>query len=138
MVVETPDSVFVSDLEHSRDVKTIVSGLKAKGRKEFQQHRSLYYPWGVSKLLEQRENYTAAELRIYQLASLQLRGDTRATQHLLVLSGQAKVTAGSDKKSLNTGQSFTPSAKGRVNIENVGPGELCMMHVKIDQANIVI
>jgi mannose-1-phosphate guanylyltransferase/mannose-6-phosphate isomerase len=133
VVVETPDSVFVSDLEHSRDVKSIVSGLKAKGRKEFQQHRSLYYPWGVSKLLEQRENYTAAELRIYQLASLQLQGGTRATQHLLVLFGQAKVTAGSDKKSLDTGQSFTPSAKGRVNIENVGPGELCMMHVKINR-----
>jgi mannose-1-phosphate guanylyltransferase/mannose-6-phosphate isomerase len=133
VVVETPDSVFVSDLEHSRDVKTIVSGLKAKGRKEFQQHRSLYHPWGVSKLLEQRENYTAAELRIYKLASLQLPGDTRATQHFLVLSGQAKVTAGSDKKSLDTGHSFTPSTKGGINIENVGTSELCMMHVQINQ-----
>ena len=133
VVVETPDSVFVSDLEHSRDVKTIVSELKAKGRKEFQQHRSLYHPWGVSKLLEQHENYTAAELRIYEHASLQLPGDTRATQHLLVLSGQAKVTAGSDKKSLDTSQSFTPAAKGRINVENVGAGELCMMHVKINR-----
>ncbi|MBW2409645.1 MAG: hypothetical protein JRF72_07580, partial [Deltaproteobacteria bacterium] len=95
--------------------------------------RSLYHPWGVSKLLEQRENYTAAELRIYELASLQLPGDTRATQHFLVLSGQAKVTAGSDKKSLDTGHSFTPSTKGGINIENVGTGELCMMHVKINQ-----
>ena len=54
VVVETPDSIFVSDLEHSRDVKFIVTELKDRGRKEYQLHRTVYYPWGISKLLEQR------------------------------------------------------------------------------------
>ena len=133
VVVETPDSVFVSDLEHSRDVKTIVSELKAKGRKEFQQHRSLFFPWGVSKLLEHRDNYSAKELRVYPHASLQLSGNTHATEHLLIISGQAQIIAGADKKSLGPGQSFTHSTKGRMKVENVGDGELCMVHVKLNQ-----
>ena len=33
VIVETPDSIFVSDIDHSRDVKAIVARLKAKGRK---------------------------------------------------------------------------------------------------------
>ncbi|MCP4624525.1 MAG: hypothetical protein GY850_13500 [bacterium] len=40
VVVETPDSIFVSDLEHSRDVKSIVSELKDSGRKEYQGNQS--------------------------------------------------------------------------------------------------
>ena len=46
VVVETPDSVFVSDMENSRDVKNIVAQLKQKKRKEYQQHRTIHYPWG--------------------------------------------------------------------------------------------
>ena len=133
VVVETPDSVFVSDLEHSRDVKTIVSELKAKGRKEFQQHRRFYQPWGVSKLLEQCENYAAEELRLYPQASFELSGDTRVTRHFLVIFGQAQIVAGADKKSLGPGQSLTYSAKERLNVENVGDGGLCMVYVKINQ-----
>lgn len=133
VVVETPDSVFVSDMEHSRDVKTIVSELKARGRKEYRQHRTVYHPWGVSKLLEQREYYSATELRVYPDASLQLSGDTRATQHLLVISGQAKIFSAADRKSLGPGQSCTHSTGGRVKVENAGNGELYMMHVKINQ-----
>ena len=46
VVVETPDSIFVSDIDHSRDVKSIVARLKANGRKEYHQHRTIHYPWG--------------------------------------------------------------------------------------------
>ena len=56
VVVETPDSIFVSDLEHSRDVKSIVAELKNRGRKEYQQHRTVYHPWGIAKLLEQKDD----------------------------------------------------------------------------------
>ena len=133
VVVETPDSVFVSDLAHSRDVKTIVSELKQMGRKEFQQHRSLYRPWGVSKLLEQRDHYTATELQVYPQASLQLSGDTDVAQHLLVISGKAEIDSGADKNTLSTGQSLTHSSEKRMNIVNVGQDELIIIQVKIKQ-----
>ena len=117
VVVETPDSVFVSDLEHSRDVKTIVSELKQKGRKEFRQHRSLHLPWGVSRLLEQRESYTATELRVYTV----------------VARGRAKVICATKQKIVEAGQSFNPSADDGITIENAGAGELYIVRVKINQ-----
>ena len=82
VVVETPDSIFVSDIEHSRDVKSIVTELKDRGRKEYQQHRTVYHPWGISKLLEQRDNYMAAELTVYPESKLQLPDGGNQIQHL--------------------------------------------------------
>ena len=129
VVVETPDSIFVSDLDHSRDVKSIVSELKEKGRKEYHQHRTVYHPWGISKLLEQRENYTAAELTVYPGASLQLPGDAASTQHMFVIQGQAVTSVGKQKKTLNSGDAFTSSADGQVGMENTGEQELCLIQV---------
>ena len=49
VIVETPDSIFVSDIENSRDVKSIVATLKEKGRWECQQHTTASNPWGRQK-----------------------------------------------------------------------------------------
>ena len=97
VVVETPDSIFVSDLEHSRNVKSIVSELKDRGRKEYQQHRTVYHPWGISKLLEQRENYTAAELRVYADSKCQLQFEDEKVLHLIVVKGEAQISDSSQK-----------------------------------------
>jgi mannose-1-phosphate guanylyltransferase/mannose-6-phosphate isomerase len=132
VVVETSDSVFVSDLEHSRDVKTIVSELKQKGRKEFRQHRRLHLPWGVSRLLEQRGSYTATELRVYAGAALQLAAEPAAAQHFVVARGRAKVISASEHIIVEAGQSFNPSAGDGITIENAGVGELFVVHVRIN------
>ena len=54
VVVETADSVFVSDLENSRDVKSFVALLKKRGREEFQRHRALTTPGAYSNHLNTR------------------------------------------------------------------------------------
>jgi mannose-1-phosphate guanylyltransferase/mannose-6-phosphate isomerase len=131
VVIETPDSIFVSDLDRSRDVKSIVSELKAKGREEYHQHRTIYHPWGISKLLGQRDNYTAAELTVYPDASLHLPGDAASAQHVLVTKGQARVSSGSQKKTLSSGESITCPADGQVSIENTGAGELYLIQVEL-------
>jgi mannose-1-phosphate guanylyltransferase/mannose-6-phosphate isomerase len=129
VVVDTPDSVFVSDLDHSRDVKSIVSELKHKGRKEYQQHRSVYHPWGISKLLEQQDLYAAIELTVYPGGSLQLPPETDGLQHLLVIKGCAAVGTGSRRKTLNPGDPWSCIAEVPTDIENVGKGELVLIQV---------
>lgn len=131
VVVETPDSIFVSDLDHSRNVKSIVSELRAKGREEYHQHRTVYHPWGISRLLAQRDNYTAAELTVYHDASLQLPDETGTVRHLLVIKGQVRISTGSQKNTLRSGESITCKAGGPVSIENTGKQELNLMHVEL-------
>ncbi len=134
VVVETPDSLFVSDLDHSRDVKAIVTELKDRGRKEYRQHRSVYHPWGIAKLLEQRDAYTAAELTVYPGATCRLAADAGTTNHFIVINGQAKVSCGSRKKTLGSRDAVTLRRKGPVEIENQGGGELCLIQLELRQA----
>jgi mannose-6-phosphate isomerase-like protein (cupin superfamily) len=129
VVVETPDSIFVSDLDHSRDVKSIVSELKEKGRQEFHRHRSEYHPWGISKLLEQRDNYAAVELTVYPNSCYPLTCDADMVQHFLVVTGKAKLSSGNRKKVLRWGDVFTCNVEGQVSIENKGKGEVRLIQV---------
>jgi mannose-1-phosphate guanylyltransferase/mannose-6-phosphate isomerase len=129
VVVETPDSIFVSDLDHSRDVKSIVSELKEKGRQEFHQHRSLYLPWGISKLLEQRDNYSAVELTVYPNCCYPLTCDTDTIQHFLVVNGKAELSSGTQKKKLGWGDVFTCNVEGQVSVENKGKAEARLIQV---------
>lgn len=131
VVVETPDSIFVSDIEHSRDVKSIVTELKDRGRKEYQQHRTVYHPWGISKLLEQRDNYMAVELTVYPESILQLPDDENRIQHLFVINGEARISDDSRNKTVRSGESFTGMAEGPVSIENIGRQELYLIQVVI-------
>ena len=133
VVVETPDSIFVSDIEHSRDVKSIVSELKDRGRKEYQQHRTVYHPWGISKLLEQRDNYMATELTVYADSNLQLADDENRIQHIFVIQGEARLRDDAHADTVSSGGSFTSTAEGPVSVENAGEKEICLIQVKLDQ-----
>ena len=131
VVVETPDSVFISDLEHSRDVKSIVAELKGQQRREYQQHRSVHHPWGISKRLEHKDNYAAAELTVYPRSSLELPVKPNTAYHLFVLKGRAKLITGSEEKTLRSGEAFTWRAEKQAHIENAAKTELSLMQVAL-------
>jgi mannose-1-phosphate guanylyltransferase len=129
VVVETPDSIFVSDIDHSRDVKSIVARLKEKGRKEYHQHRTIYYPWGSQTWLEQKEDFTVSRLMIYPTSTLQTDMDALAAMHLVVVMGTANVTAEGQTLILNQGMSAAITEKGDVNIENAGDAPAYLVQV---------
>ena len=130
-VVETADAVFVSDLERSRDVKSIVSKLKDQGRREFHQHRSGYHPWGILKLLEHTDSCTTTELTVYSDSSLSLPANKNTAYHLFVVKGQATISTGSNRKTLNPRESFTCSAEEQVRIENTKKTELYLIQLEL-------
>ncbi len=131
VVVETPDSIFVSDIDHSRDVKSIVTRLKEKGRKEYHQHQTMYYPWGSRTCLEQKEDFTVARLMIYPGSTLQTDMDAPAAMHLVVVKGAARVTADGQPLILNQGMSTAITEKGVVNVENTGDQPIYLIQVLI-------
>jgi mannose-1-phosphate guanylyltransferase/mannose-6-phosphate isomerase len=131
VVVETPDSVFVSDLEHSRDVKSIVTELKGQQRREYIQHRSVYHPWGISKGLEHKDNYAAAELRVYPRSSLELPAQKNTSYHLFILRGRAKLIIGREEKTMSLGEAITCRTSEAVFIENGAETELCLIQLEL-------
>ena len=131
VIVETPDSIFVSDIDHSRDVKTIVARLKAKGRKEYHQHRTVHFPWGSRTLLEQKNGYTVTRLLIYPSATLETEVAPAACMHLIMVRGQARVDGHGKAQSLSQGQNLTVSAPGAVGIENRSDEPIYLIQVQI-------
>jgi mannose-1-phosphate guanylyltransferase/mannose-6-phosphate isomerase len=129
VVVETPDSIFVSDIDHSRDVKSIVARLKEKGRKEYHQHRTIYYPWGSRTWLEQKNEFTVSKLMIYPASTLPVDMDALVAMHLIAVQGAATVTADGQTHLLNQGESTAITEKGVVSVENTGDRPIFLIEV---------
>ena len=129
MVVETPDSIFVSDLDHSRDVKSIVARLKEKGRKEYHQHRTIHYPWGSRTWLEQKQDFTVARLKIYPNSSLQMDLEASTVMHLIVVKGSTLVAVNGRVLTLNSGMPTTITEKGLVRVENKGDQAVLLIQI---------
>ncbi len=131
VIVETPDSIFVSDIERSRDVKSIVTHLKEKGRKEYHQHRTIHFPWGSRTLLEQKEGYTVYRLLVYPSSSLQAEMAAGACMHLILVKGSARIDADGQTQNLSRGKALSLSTPGVVGIENISEAPIELIQVQL-------
>lgn len=131
VVVETPDSVFVSDINNSRDVKTIVAELKKKGRKEYHHHRTVYHPWGSVTLLEQKDDFQTDRIVLYSGAQFEEHVDGSMHRHLIVISGRVEISTAGETKILEREQSTVVSEKGALIFENTGRGTVTIMQIQV-------
>ncbi|MFH2219414.1 MAG: mannose-1-phosphate guanylyltransferase/mannose-6-phosphate isomerase [Pseudomonadota bacterium] len=132
VVIETPDAVFVSDMDHSRDVKSIVEMLKEQSRKEYHSHTTRHYPWGSYSFLEQGEDLKAARVMIYPGSALQDEPDKPLIKHVIVVKGRVKISTGKRDMRLNTGESTIIAGNEPVTIENPGPDPLELILVELE------
>jgi len=131
VVVETPDSVFVSDLEHSRDVKSIVANLKQEGRSEYHRHHTASFPWGSRTLLEEKEGVTIARLVLNPGASMELDAIADSIHHLVVLKGDAKITGKLQSQILRRGKSAVYTNPIGIRIKNAEKQPLTLIQIQL-------
>jgi len=131
VIVETPDSVFVSDMESSRDVKSIVEKLKQRGRSEYQKHKISYSPWGTSTVLEMNNDCTVEKLILYPGSELETKTDLFTRKQLLVMRGVAITTRDSHSGRLNKGESVMLSENQSARVENVGDEPLNVIRITL-------
>lgn len=137
VVVETPDSVFVSDMENSRDVKNIVAQLKRKKRKEYQQHRTIHYPWGSLTLLEQKDDFTVTSLVIYPGSLYKMKNTHNSIRQIIVVSGAVTVESGGKSRCLVRGKAAVISENEFIPIMNQGskPAEIVCVEMGKGKVN---
>ncbi len=92
VVIETPDSVFVSDLESSREVKTIVDALKKEGRVEHHKHKRVHYPWGTLTILEYRGGVKVEKIVVYPGKLYDVKIYRDSIKRLVVVNGVAEIS----------------------------------------------
>jgi len=106
VVVDTPDSVFISDIDNSRDVKSIVSLLKETGRKEWYQHITVFYSWGNVTGLEQGSAFGVDRITIFPGSTLNLSEYPFKAVHFTIAAGRVIVSEKEKRRDLNKGESF--------------------------------
>ena len=132
VVVETQDSVFVSDMESSRDVKFIVEKLKKRGRREYHKHETSYHPWGTFTLMEIKDDCRVAKRIIYPGSNHEIKTGASIVKHLVVIDGLAKTVMDGQSKVLNKGQAIILFEKQSIIFENPGREPLMIISVKLD------
>ena len=130
VVVETGDSVLISDMDHSRNVKSIVENLKEKERREFYTHNTVYYPWGSRTLLGHEADVKVTRVVIYPDSLFEDKSDTLEPKHLVIVKGEARIITKKSTRLLRKGESTTLSEKEFVKIENPGIDPLCLIQVE--------
>ena len=128
-VVETPDAVLVSDLENSRDVKSIVDFLIEKKRSEHRQHRTWADSWG-----QQTHVFDAADCRVLRRiinpgAVCRLKRSHAYSRYLFVTRGTAKITSDPDGEIVHIDGVTTVPKGVAVDISNAGENELIIMEI---------
>ncbi len=118
VVVETPDSVFVSDMDNSREVKSIVSTLKKDNRREYHQHITVFYPWGSYALIEQNSTCKTAWRIMNPNATCFKKTDPLTSTHFIITSGSAEIITEKVTKKLSSGQSFAVLKSEDIHLEN--------------------
>jgi mannose-1-phosphate guanylyltransferase/mannose-6-phosphate isomerase len=131
VVVETPDSVFVSDLDNSRNVKSIVARLKEEGRLEYQEHKTAYHRWGTLTLLDVTDAFNVAKLVAYPGSSFHIKAENDLVKTIMVVSGQTKINLNGRSRILKQGETFTLSGGNTVRVENPGKDSLCLIQLEV-------
>jgi mannose-1-phosphate guanylyltransferase/mannose-6-phosphate isomerase len=129
VIVETPDSVFVSDIENSRDVKSIVSTLKEKGRWEYQQHTTVSKPWGSLTSLETKDHYRVGRMIVYPGSTVAIKTKPAVSRTLVVVAGTADVSVGLEPRLLQSGESLYLAPENQAVIENGGNDPLVIIQI---------
>ncbi|HSV91811.1 MAG TPA: mannose-1-phosphate guanylyltransferase/mannose-6-phosphate isomerase [Desulfobacterales bacterium] len=106
VVVETPDSIFVSDMEHSRDVKSIVAELKQRGRQESREHLTRHFPWGTETLLETAERHRASRMALDPGGTASFSPPAGVEVQLIGIVGAGEVQSGPVRRRLSAGESL--------------------------------
>lgn len=130
VIVDTDDALLVAEKSRVQDIKNIVAKLKKSGRKEHENHRLVYRPWGKYDSIDSGHRYQVKRITVKPGAKLSLQMHHHRAEHWVVVSGTAKVTNG-EKTFLVTENQSTYIPIGQVHcLENPGVIPLEMIEVQ--------
>jgi mannose-6-phosphate isomerase-like protein (cupin superfamily) len=118
VVVDTPDAIFVSDIDASREVKQIVAQLKERGREEYLRHRTSLHPWGTDTLLEREDDYTVNRLIVYPESTYTNVTDSDSMWQWTVVAGEGSIDVGAVSRNASCGETINAALGDVVTIEN--------------------
>jgi mannose-1-phosphate guanylyltransferase len=130
IIIETADSVLVSNKSSSQGVRSIVQKLKQQGRSEADEHTFVHRPWGTFESLAEGNNFQVKRITVSPGGSLSLQLHHHRAEHWAVVSGTAKITNGDQVLFLETGQSTYIPAEVKHRLENLSDEPVIFIEVQ--------
>lgn len=120
VVVETKDSILISDKNQSNKISKIIDKLINDKRTEPNIHTKVYRPWGFFDTVDSGKGFQVKKLQVNPGSKLSLQKHQYRSEHWVVTSGEAIVTCGQNTFKLKKNEStFIP--KNEVHrLENKG------------------
>jgi len=131
VVIETADAVLVARKDRAQDVKDIVERLKAKGRREQENHRKIHRPWGSFETIDEGPGFQVKRLTVRPGASLSLQRHHHRAENWVVVKGTARVTTDEDTFLLTVDQSVHIPVGGKHRLANPGSIPLEVIEVQV-------
>ncbi|WP_406828922.1 mannose-1-phosphate guanylyltransferase/mannose-6-phosphate isomerase [Microbulbifer sp. ARAS458-1] len=109
VVVDTDDALMVADKSRVQDVKKLVEQLKRSERREAENHRKVFRPWGYYDSIVAGPRFQVKRIVVKPGCQLSLQMHHHRAEHWIVVRGTAKVTRGDDQLLLTENEStFIP------------------------------
>lgn len=130
VIIETKDAVLVANKDKVQDVKNIVNQLKTQNRRECDQHREVYRPWGSHDEIAEGERFHVKHLKVKPGEKTALQMHHHRAEHWVVVQGTAKVTNGEKSYLVSENQSTYIPLGSAHRIENPGKVDLHLIEVR--------
>lgn len=130
MVIDTPDVLLVAQKGKSQDVKKLVNKLKKEKRKEVDENRTMYRPWGSYTILAEGDGYKVKRITINPGAKLSLQLHYHRSEHWTVISGTGKLTLDDKEVFFRENESTYIPIGVRHRLENPGKLPLSIIEVQ--------
>lgn len=129
LVVETDDVIVVAQKGESQKVKDLVTQLKAKGRREADEHTTMHRPWGSYTVMGEGAGYKMKKLVVNPGSRLSLQLHYHRSEHWIVISGTAKVTIGEHEQMVHENESVYIPQSTQHRLEN--PGRIALEVIEV-------
>lgn len=130
VIIETKDAVLVANKDKVQDVKNIVNQLKEQNRRECEQHREVYRPWGSHDEIAEGARFHVKHLKVKPGEKTALQMHHHRAEHWVVVQGTAKVTNGEKSYLVSENQSTYIPLGSAHRIENPGRVDLHLIEVR--------
>jgi mannose-1-phosphate guanylyltransferase/mannose-1-phosphate guanylyltransferase/mannose-6-phosphate isomerase len=128
-LIDTPDALFVSDMDNSRDAKDAVSFLKAHERKEYRVHIFQSMEWGNITILDEQPNCIVSRYVIHPGYKIPEYQNLLQLNQWHITSGHGLITIDDYEMSIHAGEHITIESGMLVSFENVSNEDLVFINI---------
>ena len=128
-LIDTPDALFVSDLDNSRDAKEAVAFLKIHERKEYQVHTFQSMEWGCITILDEQPDCIVSKYVIDAGASIPEYQNVLQLNQWHIISGHGLITIDDNEILIHAGEHITIESGMLVSFDNTSKENLIFIDI---------